>query len=265
MAVGNSKMQLQTGTGWTRGLNNMLRGELRAWFHTRKWWTQIIIWAAAINLIFLMVSFSSIDAPVSAQVSIFNIFLGLAGPIGASIILQGAVVGEKKSGTAAWVLSKPISRISFIISKLISNSVGLLVTMILAQGLIAYLITAFVLEVTLPPAGFIAGLGVHLVHILFYISLTLMLGAIFDHTAPVIGIPMAFLFSQQFLPSLYPPLLKVLPWLLVMQPDNVSENSIAGALMTGTRVPSYLPLFAALVAIVVFIFVALWVFKKQEF
>jgi ABC-2 type transport system permease protein len=264
MAVGNSKMQLETGTGWTRGLNNMLRGELRAWFRTRRWWTQIIIWAAVINFIFLMVALSPSDAPFSEQIMIFNIFLGIAGPIGASILMQGAVVGEKRSGTAAWVLSKPISRISFIISKLISNTVGLLVTMILAQGLIAYLISAFVLGVALPPAGFIAGLGVHLVHILFYVSLTLMLGAIFDHTAPVIGIPLAFLFSQQFLPSLYPPLAKVLPWVLAMPPNNSTDNSIAGAIMTGAPIPSLVALFAALVSIGIFIFVALWVFRKQE-
>ena len=72
---------------------------------------------------------------------LFNIFMGLAGAIGVSILMQTAVVGEKRSGTAAWVLSKPVSRVAFIIAKLIANSTGIVVTLVLAQGLIAYLIS----------------------------------------------------------------------------------------------------------------------------
>ena len=37
MASGNSAMMMETGAGWTRGLRNMLRGELGAWFGTRTW------------------------------------------------------------------------------------------------------------------------------------------------------------------------------------------------------------------------------------
>ena len=37
MASGNSAMVMETGAGWTRGLRNMLRGELGAWFGTRTW------------------------------------------------------------------------------------------------------------------------------------------------------------------------------------------------------------------------------------
>jgi ABC-2 type transport system permease protein len=264
MAAGNSKMQLETGVGWARGFNNMFRGELHSWFGTRKWWTQIIIWAASINFIYLMVALSERDAPSSGQTMIFNVFLGLVGPIGASIIMQNTVVGEKKAGTAAWVLSKPVTRISFILSKLTANTLGLAVTMLLAQGLIAYLITAFVMGVTVPVPGFLAAMGVHLVHILFYVTLTLFLGTIFNRTAPVIGVPMAFFFFQSILPNFYPTALKVLPWVLALPWNNSPNPSMASALMEGVSVPTMLPFYCTVLAITVFIAASVWIFKRQE-
>ncbi len=267
---GNHLMQLEEGAGWSRGIRNVLRGELNSWFNTRTWWSQILIWAASINLIFLMVALSVKRAEGSGEglgmdsIMIFNIFMGLVGPIGVSIIMQSAVVGEKRSGTAAWVLSKPVSRFAFILSKLIANTLGIAVTMVLAQGLIAYLIEGLVVGVWLPVGGFLAGLGVHLVNILFYLTLTLMLGTVFEHGAPVIGIPLAFLFSQNFIASIYPELVKLLPWTLAIPLNNSTELPLAAALMTGAPLPSLVPLFATMAASVIFVVMALWAFNRQE-
>jgi ABC-2 type transport system permease protein len=261
---GNSRMILETDAGWTRGLKNVLRGELLSWFGTRMWWVQILIWAASVNLVYLMVAFTARNQLDFESIMIFNIFMGIAGPIGVSIVMQNEVVGEKRSGTAAWIMSKPVSRLSFILAKLIANSVGIAITMVLAQGLIAYFITVLVLQTVLPVPGFLAGLGVHMINIFFYLSLTLMLGTLFSHPAPVIGIPLAFLFSQNFLSSFYPPLFKVLPWILAVPVNNSSDPSIAMAMMTGGQVPSLLPVFTTLTASILFIVLALWIFQRQE-
>jgi ABC-2 type transport system permease protein len=274
MATGNSAMELRTGSGWSRGLDTMLRGELRHWFGTRTWWVQILIWAAMINFIFLMVALSTkrlADAGEAGpgmgtleSLMIFGIFMGLAGPVGVCIIMQGAVVGEKRSGTAAWVLSKPASRTSFILSKLVSNTVGVAVTMVLAQGAIAYTIAGLVLGLWLPVPGFLAGMGVHLVNIFFYLTLTLMLGALFSQAAPVIGIPLAFLFGQNQVASFYPRVLKALPWTLAIPANGTSDQSVAGALISGAAVPPLLPVYTTLAASAVFVAVALWAFRRQE-
>ena len=263
-ATGNSVMRLATGTDWRRGLDTLLRGELRQWFGTRTWWVQILIWALSVNLVYLMVSLSAQGEAGFDGIMIFNLFLGLAGPIGTCIIMQMAVVGETRAGTAAWILSKPVSRPAFILSKLIGNAVGLAVTMVLAQGVIAYLITALVLGEFLPIPGFLAGLGVQMANILFYMTMTLMFGAIFDHPAPVIGIPMAFLFVQQFLVSSFPGLGQFLPWALVMPVNNGTQLPVATALMLGEPVASYLPLFGTLVLSALFVVIALVVFQRQE-
>ena len=267
MTTGNSEMVLVKGAGWTRGLANALRGELKRWFSTRRWWTQVLIWAASINLIYFIVALSTpkSDLNLDTTVILFNIFMGLAGTIGACITMQSTVVGEKKSGTAAWVLSKPISRTAFVFSKLIANTVGIAVTLVLAQGLIAYLITLFMLGFQLNILGFLAALGVHLVNILFYLTLTLLLGTAFDHTGPVIGIPLAFLFLQNISMGFMPAIARYVPWTLAIPANGDTYPSLAMNLMTGTPIPHFTPLYVTLAAIVVFIGLSVWIFKNQEF
>jgi ABC-2 type transport system permease protein len=255
------------GAGWTRGLANVLRGELKSWFSTRRWWVQIIIWAASVNLIYFIVALTNSkgSASMDTTLMLFNIFMGLAGPIGVSILMQTVVVGEKRSGTAAWVLSKPVSRVAFIVAKLIANSTGIVITMILAQGLIAYLISTFMLGFSLSVPAFLAGLGVHFANILFYLTLTLMLGTLFENTGPVIGISIAFLFAQNISMSFFPNLVHYIPWTLAIPANGDTNPSIAMNLMAGIAVPSFMPLYVALIAIVLFVGLALWIFQRQEF
>jgi ABC-2 type transport system permease protein len=264
MASGNSIMQLETGTGWTRGLNNVLRAELDRWFGTRMWWVQILIWAAVANLIPILAVVGAPDTSDSDLVMLFNILLGIGAPIGVCIIMQEALVGEKQSGTAAWILSKPVSRLAFVTSKLVSNVVGIAATMVLAQGLIAYLFSAVVLDTALPPLGFLAGLGVHMVNLSFYVGLTLMLGAFFDHRGPVIGLPLAFLFAQQFLPSLYQGLINVIPYALTALPNSGQTTPVTTALMTGLQPGTYLPVITTLAAAVLFVAISAWGFQREE-
>lgn len=267
MSIGNSSMTSVLGAGWSRGLGNVLRGELKSWFSTRRWWFQIIIWAACVNLIYFIVALTNEkgSASIDTTLMLFNIFMGLAGPIGVSILMQTVVVGEKRSGTAAWVLSKPVSRVAFIVAKLIANGTGIVVTMILAQGLIAYLISTLMLGFPLSVSGFLAGLGVHFVNILFYLTLTLMLGTIFQTTGPVIGISIAFLFAQNIAMSFFPVLARYVPWTLAIPANGAANPSIAMNLMADVAVPSFMPLYIALIAIFLFVWLALLIFQRQEF
>ncbi|NLF11430.1 MAG: ABC transporter permease [Anaerolineaceae bacterium] len=264
MSSGNSVMQLETGTGWTRGLNNLLRGELGRWFGTRQWWVQVLIWAAVANGIPLMAVLGAPDSAGMELPMLFNVFLGIGAPIGVCILMQDAIVGEKQSGTAAWVLSKPVSRLAFLTSKLVGNGLGIAATMVLAPGLLMYLASALIMDTPLPPLGFLAGLGAHLVNLLFYVGLTLLLGARFDHGAPVIGLPLAFLFAQQYLPGLAPELVHVIPWSLTAPLGGSSEPVVTTALMTGVAPASYLPLVTTLAVAVLCVAGAIWIFRRQD-
>lgn len=265
MTAGNRVFQRREGLGWSRGLENLLGVELGRWFRTRRWWVQILVWAALLNLIPVLVAISEEGGNSAELIVLFNTFLGVFATFGVCILMQGVVVGEKQSGTAAWVLSNPVSRPAFVLAKLVANLVGVGVTIVLAQGLISYLVVYLDSGRVLPVLGFLGGLGVQLIHLSFYLGLTLMLGTVFDKRGPVVAIPLVFLFAQQLLLGIVPALGEVLPWALAMPLDESGYPSVAVALMTGAQPLSYLPLAATLAASLLFVAIGLWRFQRTEF
>src|SRR5438045_9725128 len=69
---------------------------------------------------------------------VFFAFAAQAAAMGAAILGMGTIISETQSGTAAWVLSKPLSRTAFITAKLLALSLRLMVIAILLQGLVAF-------------------------------------------------------------------------------------------------------------------------------
>ncbi|MGB5843054.1 MAG: ABC transporter permease subunit, partial [Anaerolineales bacterium] len=130
--------------GWRQGFANLLRKENGEWWGTRRWWVQSLLWLLIINGILAVgIWVVPIYEPAEAAVTTENlgIFLQLMAwfPMYAVIVItQGAVIGEKQSGTAAWIMSAPVSRSAFILAKLVANAIGFFVTVILLQGLVAY-------------------------------------------------------------------------------------------------------------------------------
>lgn len=259
---GNEALNLVQERGWRRGLNNMLRAELGKWWGTRQWWIQSLIWIGVINGILAGVLWSSGEVNFTEGIDLYSIFSGLFPAVAVVVILQDALVGEKESGTAAWVLSKPVSRVSFVVSKLFANTLGVLVTMILLPGVVAFLQISLASGSLLPPLQFLAGQAVLGINLLLYLSLTLMLGTFFTHRAPVIGIPLALVFGQQMLLNI-PGAVYILPWSLAV-PLNDGGGSIASTLMRGESPTFLFPLYAAVVFIILFSFVGLWRFEREE-
>jgi len=260
MTIGNSIFQLKEEIGWTRGLSTLLQAEFGSWFRTRKWWSQVLTWAGIINLILFLVAISQ-DGP-GEFIKLFNVFMGLFAVVGVVVFMQNVIVGEKRAGTAAWTLSKPVTRKAFVLAKLSANLAGVTVSIVLAQGLIAYLIYYFDEGAALPVFSFLAALSVHWVNLLFYLTLTLMLGTFLDKQGVVIGIPLALVVAQFGIRMFFPDVGNLLPWALAIPPDN--GKSVAMAIMTGSEPTTYLPVAIALVASVMFVAIALWAFERQE-
>jgi ABC-2 type transport system permease protein len=136
--------------------------------------------------------------------------------------------------------------------------------MILIPGLIAYGLLSWKAGAPLDVLSFLAASGIFWINLLFYLSLTILLGTFFTHRGPVIGIPLAFAFGQQMLIGAAPFLARLLPYTLAV-PLGDENGSIAAALLLGQKPPDLLPLVMTLVYIVVFIAVALWRFEREEF
>lgn len=271
----NEVFELVQERGWRRGMGNLLRGELSEWFSSRKWWGQTLVWVMLINLILLIVGLQGggkrpeIALPndpfsgISPMVILYSIFGGMAVAIGVAIVMQGAVVSEKASGTAAWILSKPVSRIAFILAKAIGNALGMLFAAVLVPGLLAYLEISLLSDTGwLPPLGFLGAVSMQAVQMLFWLAFTLMLGTFFDSWGPVIGIPLGIVLGQQYLINAAPVLGKVLPYGLSLPIG--AQMPAAISLMQGQPPASWTNVVVALAASVAFVAIAVWRFRREE-
>lgn len=259
-------LQMVEADGWLGGFGNLLRKELGQWWGTKLWWVQLIIWLVIVNGISAIVMFemgrSGEGTPSEQLQQGLQVFLELGAmaiSIGIMTTMQGVIVGEKQLGTAAWVMSKPASRPAFVLSKLVAYALGFGVTAV-AVPAVVFLGAARLLgaqAVSLLP--FLAGISVLAIALFFYLTLTLMLGTVFNSRGPITAIGIGILLGGIFFSGMLPEAMVMLtPWLL---------PKLSSAVAVGMPLPAnwYVPLIATGVWSVLFTLVALWRFNREEF
>lgn len=246
-------------SGWRSGLSPLMRAGFGEWWGTRQWLLQAAVWTLVINGSLAAVVWGEAPEDIDAFTlySVMTMFAAIA----VAILMQEAVVGEKSSGTAAWVMSKPASRDAFMLSKLVPNAVGVIATMVAVPSAVV-LVQVLLAGIDVSVPRFALGTLVIALNLMFYLTLTLMLGCLFDSAGPVIAIPLAFAFGQPLIAGA-PGLASVLPWALVVAVDE-SETSVAGAIITGQPVPAPGAIIATAVACVAFTVVAFWKWRRTE-
>ncbi len=255
-----------TGNGWLSGFGNMLRMENGKWWGTRQWLTQALYWLLAVNGIVAMpllvapIMDPGATISVMSGLDIFMPIMAMVAAFGVVIVMQSAIVGEKQSGTAAWVLSSPITRSAFILSKLVANALGLFFVAIVVQGVVGYGITSYYGGAALPVASFAISMGLQALHMVFYITLAVMLGSFFNSRGPVLGIVIGLAAGQDIIGQIVG---AILPWFPLLLPNRIHE--IALMVATGQTPTTYIPLVSGLLLSAVFVVVAIWRFKRTEF
>jgi ABC-type transport system involved in multi-copper enzyme maturation permease subunit len=248
--------------GWRMGLANMLGKENAAWWRTRRWWTQCLI---ALFFLNLFTALNLRHGGVSNAVNSFLMIAATVAPLAAIIMGQDAILGERLSGTAAWVLSKPLRRPAFILAKLIAYGLGLLATWVVLPGAVAYLEFAVLGKVLLPIPGFAAALGLAYLNLIFYLTLVLMLATLFQGRGPVVGIPL-FVVWGWMIPPLGVALADVMPWrLLSSLGQNEAIRALAVYMVQGQPLPTAAPIIATALWCVLFTGVAIWRMGREEF
>jgi ABC-2 type transport system permease protein len=265
--------------GWRMGFANLLSKETGAWWRTRMWWVQTLIWMLILNGMVALMLWGIPDEEVQGDgaeadlmnarptrgLFIFFIFGGIALPIGALIVGQDALIDEKKTGTAAWVLSKPVARPAFVLTKLIAHGLGFLVVAVIVQGIVAYLQISAAAGAAWSVPRFAAALGLVYLNLMFYLTLTLMLGAFFSGRGGVLGIAFGLLFGYQIFVGLANGLLAYLgPWALVVQTP-VSAEPLSVLLALGQPLPTVVPIVMTAAWCVLFTALAVWRFGREEF
>ena len=114
------------------------------------------------------------------------------------------------------------------------------------------------------PLNFVAGMGVIWLYQLFFLTLTLMLGVLYDQRAAVIGIPLALAFGSQMLIAILPILNFILPWRLAVGVEN-EALSVIESIIVGQPPFSWLPVLSVTGFVIIFTAVAIQQFQHEEF
>lgn len=248
--------------GWLGGFGNLLRKELGQWFGTRTWWSLTLIWVLMFNGVSTIIMFHYRGTPEEALRQVMQTFLPMSAVVislGTVIATQGAIVGEKELGTAAWVMSKPASRHAFVLAKVVGYVTEFWLTAIVIPASIFFITFSLLVDAPLALTPFLAGVGVVALCQLFYLTLSLMLGTLFGTRGPVAAIGIGIFLAGLLLKGLLPlPILMVTPWAL---PD----LSTALALQMNLPVSLMIPVAAIAGWSVLFLTVALWRFNREEF
>jgi ABC-2 type transport system permease protein len=257
--------------GWRRGLGNLLRGEYSAWFKSSRWLKHLLVWLAIINVMMIVMLMASAEAAKEGNegpplLLMYGIFGGMFVAFGVMIIMQRVLVREKQLGTAAWVLSKPVTRTAFVVSRLVVNTIAILLTSVIVPGVMMYVTVGLFSDIGwLSPVGFAAALLMFLLHTFYWIALVLMLGTLLESSGGVMAVPMVLYFVFWYGPSLIPALIYVSPILLTFSPAPEQLSALSVSFMTGEPVFSWWPLISTVVSCALFITVAIWRFNRQEF
>ncbi len=184
--------QLIKGGGKFQGLGNLLRTEISRWRHSLAWWLQIaavLLFADGITLMAMLGS----EGEEGIGLMMFPLMMGFYVALSAMTMIQGAIVKEKVEGTAAWVLSKPVTRVAFMTSKFITNCISMTIALVFLPMIVAYFMFAGLGE-SVDLIGTFFAMGIFWFYCMFWLTMALMLGSIFNSRRPVMTVMFTVLF-----------------------------------------------------------------------
>ncbi len=249
---------------WHAGMKNLINREL---FHERSrmyWIQQLVVWALFTNgMVALVLSMSNgisgivegAEAMLSISLAIFYGMLAMFMSIFIPILLQGTIIDEKVSGIAAWILSKPVSKKAYILSKLAASILAIIAVSVVINGVIGYVVfSAFGLALNIP--GYIMTLGLSGVVVVYFISLTIMIGTFTTSRGKVLAAAVGLGLGAQIIAQYFPLVLLIIPYALPV----IGIGFVIGTSVQGIE----LILLSACVQIVVFIAIAISMFDRTE-
>jgi ABC-2 type transport system permease protein len=227
------------------------------------WLIQSLIWGGLTALIIGQDLFGRSPYKIASALGNYVILAGVFQTIGLILFMQGILVGEKRDGTAAWVLSKPAARPAYILSKFVANSLGVLVTMIGMCGAVTYILFKIKTPYAPDVSHYLPALGVVFLNHLFYLTLMVMLAAFFRDRRPVMAIPAALVLLAEKLIHLLPVMGILLPWTMVVQQGK--KMPLMYAVLSGWPIDPYiLQIVIVSLECVLFLLIGLWRFNRVE-
>lgn len=164
----------------------------------------------------------------------------------------GAVSGERSSGTAVFTLTKPVSRMSFVLAKIVSQA-GLLIAATVVSTAICVGLTIGIFGSS-PLGPLLAAVSIWTIDALLIIAVMTLFSASFPARGASAGAGLAFFFLT-ILVSVWPPANRY---------SFVGLMSVSGKALMQQPTGAFWPVATALLAGVLAAWAAVRVFEKQE-
>jgi ABC-2 type transport system permease protein len=193
------------------------------------------------------------DPSVGDAVAQFTKNVGQLGAVIAILLSMGAIATEKDRGTAAFVLTKPVTRPAFIAAKVVAIG-GLLALALAVAGGLAWVYTAILFE-PLAAAGFAAAVALVWLSLAVFAALTFLASVIAPSALLAGGIGLGLLFASGFL-SILPTVGAYLPTSLWAAADRVAVGTAPDPLLG--------PVLVNLALVAGSIGLAAAIFRRQE-
>lgn len=185
----------------------------------------------------------------------------LIGYLGSLMVIAStvdAMTRERASGISAWILTKPVSRPSYVLAKASAHAAINVITLILIPTAIWLAIT-LALFADVPGIRVLLASGILGVEILFLSFLTISLGVPFRSVTPISTITLAVWFLPNFVPAI-----ASLEWTYRVLPSYLPLAAFAAAADSDLTSPLLTIPIASVVAVVVLTALALLQFERQE-
>ena len=273
--VAKTELQRVELTGWRTGLANLLRKENRAWWASHRWLVHSVLWAVALNGLLALMLFvipqgqaalTGDEIEIAEILTIGVSMLFQLGPfalaLGAIILVHGAIIGERQLGVTEWLLSKPLARPAYVLSKLLAHGLGVLVILVGLQGAIAYGLLSLTMGRPFPLPTYLVGMTGLAVHTLSYLALTLMMGVLTSNRNTVLGVSLGVLLGGLLIVQTVG---RYLGLAVMLTPWGMAMVLPAAVLGLPSPLSIWLPIGVTAILSVIFVAVALARFERLEF
>ena len=152
---------------------------------------------------------------------------------------------------------KPLSRKAFVLSKLIANTGGMTLIIVLLQGVLSYLVISLFNGSPIALLPFAGGLALIWLTCMFYLAMLLFLGTLTTSRSIALGAPIGFYLLGSVVPMIVKESVYVMPWKL---------GDIAAAISLSMPLPNemLIPIPVTAILTVAMIVGALWKIEKLE-
>jgi ABC-2 type transport system permease protein len=197
------------------------------------------------------------DDDMHTMLASWTLLVGYLGSLMVIASTVDAVTRERSMGIAAWIVTKPVSRLSYLLAKATAHTLVACVALVIVPSVAWYVVTS-ALFTGVPFAGAYIAAAILCLEMVFLSAFTVALGVPLRSVTPIAIIALALWFMPTFVPAI-----GALSWTYHILPAYLPIEATAAAVDEASRSTASVPIAAAIFAVLAFAGAVL-MFERQE-